>query len=151
MKGDVVVVVYSDHPEQFGPGFVFGGADEPLTVKHVRPQPAGGLVVKFAGVNDRTAAEALRGTQLTMESDDRRDLDDDEFWPDDLVGLAVTDPDGIHLGTVAEVRTGGAQDRLVVRAGEHVADVPFVTELVPVVDVEAGRVVINPIDGLFEA
>lgn len=151
VKGDVAVVVYSDHPEQFGRGFVFGGADQPLTIDQVRPQPGGGLVVKFAGVNDRNAAEHLRGTQLTMQPDTRRDLDDDEFWPEDLVGLSVTDDAGTELGTVVDVRTGGSQDRLVVRHSEGVAEIPFVDELVPLVDLEASRVVVNPIQGLFEA
>ena len=107
----------------------------------------------FAEVPDRTGAESLRGTRLFVDPDDVAEVeDDDEGWyEDDLVGLAVVLADGTVVGEVAglETRAGaGPARRPAHRRGE--ALVPFVEEVVPEVDPQAGRVVIDPPAGLLE-
>jgi 16S rRNA processing protein RimM len=147
----VGVVAESDDPERFRPGAVLltaGAEPRALTVMGVR-RHHGKLIVRFAGVDDRTAAEALRNTVLTIEAAARRPLADDEFWPEDLVGLEVVRPDGSPLGRVRRVVLGAAQDRLVVDTGAVDVEVPFVAALVPEVDVARGRVVVDPPHGLF--
>lgn len=93
------------------------------------------------------AAEAIRGNDVITTQ--RRELGENEYWPEDLVGLEVRDPDGNRLGQVATLITGGAQDRLVIDAAEGRFEVPFVAALVPEVDVSGGVVVIAPIEGLI--
>ena len=106
-------------------------------------------MARFAGIEDRTAAESLRGAVLTIPAAERRDLEEDEFWPDDLVGLEARTPQGRVLGRVSRVVSGAAQDRLVIDTGSGEVEVPFVDPLVPEVDVAGGRVVIDPPGGLF--
>ena len=87
------------------------------------------------------------GASLLVGSDERRSLDDDEYWPDQLVGLEVR-VDGQQVGTIGEVIMG-PQTRLgVVMADQTEFQVPFVADLVPTVDLAAGYVEIVMLDGL---
>jgi 16S rRNA processing protein RimM len=119
-----------------------------LTVQSAR-EHGDRFLVKFEGTDDRDAAEGLRGALYVPESE-ARDLESGEFWEHDLEGLAVVHATtGDAVGTVAYVQPGPAQDLLVLDtpAGERL--VPFVSEIVVEVDVEAGRVRIDPPEGLL--
>lgn len=151
LKGDVAVVFYSDHPEQFGVGFELGGTAGPLTIERVR-KGAGVAIVKFVEATDRDAAELLKGVQLTMDEANRRVLDEGEYWPFQLRGLEVRDEAGHKRGVVADVVTGGAQDRLVIDTdGGGRTEVPFVDALVPTVDVAEGYLTVVALSGLLDA
>lgn len=108
----------------------------------------GKLVVAFEGVADRAAAEALRGVELWVDSAED-ELADGEFHDASLIGLPVVTPDGEAVGTIAAVEHPPAQDLLVVRTAQGNRLVPFVTELVPSVDLVNGQVVVVPIPGLL--
>ncbi|MEN8114392.1 MAG: ribosome maturation factor RimM [Actinomycetota bacterium] len=128
----------------------FSDEDPPVTYVVTRVGPhKDGLLVSFEGVASRNAADRLRGTSFTIPSEERRDLEEGEYWPDDLEGCAVVDEDGHLLGTVAFVELGGAQDRLVVETEDGTVEVPFVDALVPTVDLENGRIIATPPPGLF--
>jgi 16S rRNA processing protein RimM len=155
VRGEVTVEVRTDDPEsRFAPGsvlFTEPAERGPLTVAGMRPR-SGGVVVSFDGVADRAAAEALRGTVLLVDSATLPAIEGpDEFYDHQLAGLAAVDGAGTPLGTVAEVVHAPASDLLVVRdaAGrEHL--VPFVRDMVPTVDLAAGRVVVAAPEGLFD-
>lgn len=115
--------------------------DRLYTVRAIRRGKKGPQVA-FEGVTDRESAQQLRGKDVIVS--ERRQLGEREYWPVDLVGLEVR-PGG---GRITAVSHGASQDRLVVeREGRHF-EVPFVDELVPVVDTEAGFVEIVEIEGL---
>ncbi|WP_238993515.1 ribosome maturation factor RimM [Nocardioides caldifontis] len=122
-----------------------------LTVRSTRTHQDR-LLVTFEELPDRPAAEALRGCLLlaTVSAEERPD-DPEEFYDHQLVGLDVVTTDGRAVGTLAEVLHHGAQDLLVVRrSGHEDALVPFVTALVPQVDLDGGRVVVADRPGLLE-
>lgn len=121
-------------------------ADLPYKVRAVRRGDKG-YQVKFVGVDTRVAAEELRGNDVEVA--ERRSLDSDEFWPDDLRGLSVR-VDGEDIGEVVGVVEGAAQDRLQVQIGGESYEIPFVSDFVPMVDVDAGFVALAPIEGLIE-
>lgn len=153
VRGEVTVDVRTDTPElRFAPGATLGTdppSAGPLTVETARPH-AGFLLVRFAGVTDRNAAEKLRGTLLVVESEQTPPLDDpDEFYDHQLIGLAVETVEGTRVGEVVDV-LHPAQDLLVVRRGREDVYVPFVRALVPEVDLESGRLVIDPPPGLLD-
>lgn len=125
----------------FEPGSVVFVKDEPHTVRAVR-QGKKGPQVAFEEITDRAGAEEIRGMEVFVL--ERRELGEREYWPDDLVGLEVR-PGG---GRIVAVVLGAAQDRLVVERRESRFEVPFVAELVPLVDVPGGYVEIVEIDGL---
>jgi 16S rRNA processing protein RimM len=152
VRGEVTVEVRTDDPDdRFAPGRVLAtdpAEPGPLTVEQARWHSGGRLLVRFAGTDDRDAAEALRGTLLVVDSADiPPTTDPDEFHDHELVGLTVVTVDGKEVGTVSEIRHFG-QDLLVIDPGSML--VPFVSAIVPDVDLAAGRLIIDPPPGLFE-
>lgn len=155
IRGEVSVEVRTDSPdERFVAGSVLAtdpAERGPLTVSRLHWH-SGRLLLTFDGVADRAAAEALRDTLLVVDSDDLPELDDpDEFYDHQLVGLRVELPDGSELGTVEDVLHAPAEDLVVVRRPDgSEALVPFVSAIVPTVDVPGGRVVVDPPEGLLD-
>lgn len=153
IRGSVVVSVRTDEPDlRFAAGSRLDtdpAARGPLTVVAVRRR-SGELIVRFKGVQDRDAAEELRGTWLSVDSATLAPLDDpDEFRDHELIGLSVRTADGTPVGVVADVLHHG-QDLLAVRpaSGAEIL-VPFVKAIVPEVDLAAGVLVIDPPPGLL--
>ena len=167
LKGEVRLDIRTDDPEgRLAPGAVLPTAPAdagPLTVTRLRFDGSRWFAV-FAEAGDRTAAEALRGARLMVDTDAADSAggtggaDDDAWYAHELIGLQAirvaseTPPDSApqHLGEVVDLEPGIAQDRLVVRTpdGERVA-VPFVEALVPEIDPDAGTVTLDPPGGLF--
>ena len=158
LRGEVTVEVRTDEPErrfatgaalraQAPRGSAFGASA--LTVDRSRWHQST-LLVTFAELTDRTVAEGARGVLLHAEIPaDATPEDPDEFYDHQLVGLAVHDVDGTHLGEVTGLVHGGAQDLLEIRTPDgRDTLVPFVKALVPEVDLTAGRVVVADRPGL---
>ena len=160
LHGEVTVQLHTDEPErrlavgaaldtEAGTGT---GVPRVLTVRSTRVHN-GVWLVAFDEVPDRTGAESLRGTRLVVDGADVLPAPDDEdvFSEDQLRGLAVVDPAGTVLGSVGGLELGAAQDRLVVLLPDgRRAQVPFVEALVPEVDLEGGRVVVDAPPGLLD-
>ena len=125
----------------FEPGSVVYAAGGQYEVRAIR-QGKKGPQVAFAGVVDREGAELIRGSDVFVTQ--RRQLREREFWPDDLVGLEVRPGGGAIVGVVH----GPAQDRIVVERDGVIFEVPFVDDLVPVVDLDEGFVEVIEIEGL---
>jgi 16S rRNA processing protein RimM len=158
VRGEVTVEVRTDDPElRFAAGSVLltePASRGPLTVVGRRWHREVLLLTLEgpAGLpGSREDAEALRNTELHVPVTDLPELDDpDSFYDHQLVGLAVRLTDGTPLGEVTAVRHEGA-DLLVVRrteGGELL--VPFVTAIVPTVDLTGGVVIVDPPEGLLE-
>lgn len=152
IRGGVLVVPLSDHPDRFRPGATFTVVDGPatiasLTVTSVVPHNEG-LVLRSKESPDREHAELLAKAGVAIRRSELRDLGPGEFWPHDLVGLEARDPDGGIIGTVTDVILGESQDRLVVTTTEGIAvEVPFVSAIVG--EPSSGSVTIDAPDGLF--
>jgi 16S rRNA processing protein RimM len=153
LRGEVTVQVLTGAPdERFVPGATFvtePAAAGPLVLRSARDNN-GILLLGFEKTDDRSGAEALRGTRLLADvlADDG---DEDAWYERDLVGLKVVTVDGAQVGEVTALQSRPAQDLLVLRLtdGREVL-VPFVTAIVPEVDVEGGRIVLNPPAGLLD-
>ncbi|HSM81791.1 MAG TPA: ribosome maturation factor RimM [Nodosilinea sp.] len=167
VKGEVRVYPSSDFPERFmepGPRWLRRPRSltpEPVELLGGRHIDGKGLyVVQLAGVADRDAAEALRDAVLLVPAGDRPRLDPDEFYVADLVGLRViVQATGEEIGTVTDLFAAG-NDLLEVTyyspeveksppAKARTVLVPFVTAIVPVVNLAAGYVEIDPPPGLL--
>lgn len=148
MDGYLGLYIDEDDAAALGPGTTVHIASRPFVMRALRRVDRG-YQVAFEGVDDREAAEAIRGLDVAVET--RRALGADEFWPGDLVGLAVHSEDGGLVGRVVDVIFGSAQERLLVENIDGSRfEVPFVDDLVPVVDIESGRIEIVLIPGLIE-
>lgn len=150
LRGEVSVRVRTDDPDL---RFVAGGSvlidGRPRELASVRWH-SGTLLIRLAGAADRTAAEALRGTDLWARVPaDALPAEEDAYYDRQLVGLSVKDANGVRVGAISEVRHLPAQDMLVVRTTQGERLVPFVTALVPVVDVASGFVQVADLIGLL--
>lgn len=156
--GEVKVAPETDDPGRFHElETVYVGADEASAVSFdivsVRLQPSKyGITVllMLAGVSGREAAEAMCKKNVYADEADLPALEDGEYYFSDLIGLQVETLEGEQVGTVEDILEGPGQDLLVIRtpAGAKVM-VPLVPELVPEIDIEAGRIGIDPVDGLL--
>lgn len=163
LRGDVLVDVRTDEPaRRFTVGARLHTARGDLTVASMAWHGTR-LLTRFEEVDGRDAAEALRGAELCLDvlADERPD-DPEEFYDHQLIGLLVIDVEGRPVGTVSAVTHQPAQDVLSVRndggesAGAETGEgagaetlVPFVRELVPTVDLAAGRIVLaRPVESL---
>ncbi|ROS77115.1 ribosome maturation factor RimM [Cellulomonas sp. PhB143] len=154
LKGEVALDVRTDDPAArlaVGASLTTEPAGAgPLTVVSTRDQD-GRWFARFEGVEDRGAAEALRGTTIVVEVDEDAEADEEDAWYEhELAGLRAELTDGTVVGEVVGLEHLPAQDVLVLRepGGERTL-VPFVTAIVPVVDVSGGRVVLTPPGGLL--
>ena len=158
LKGEVSVEPRTDEPERrFAAGAVLrtgepahGSARWPsLTVVGARTHQ-GRLLVRFEEIADRTTAESARGTELTaVVAPDEAPADPEEFYDHQLVGLRVETVGGEHVGEIARIEHHAAQDLLVIRTPDREVLFPFVTALVPEVDVAGGRIVVDDRPGLL--
>lgn len=148
IKGWVKLHPFGDDPAAWAgmPRWWLGksadGADWlPMTLEELRAHGKG-LIAKFDGIDDRTAAEKLDGMYVGAPRDELPATGEDEFYWGDLVGLAVVNEGGERLGKVASLIEAGANQVLVVK--DEVADkehlLPFVAEVVKDVAVAEGRI-----------
>jgi 16S rRNA processing protein RimM len=147
VRGEVRVKSHTQNPVALADyGVLFDALGRRFEVLDIRKHKTV-VVVRFLGINDRTAAEGLNGIDLFVDranlSDD--DLEDDEFYYTDLEGLDVLDADGKNWGTIQAIFDFGGGDLIEIRAkGQKPVLIPFTTDAVPEVDIKAGRVVIDP-------
>jgi 16S rRNA processing protein RimM len=122
-----------------------------FTVTLTRPVTQG-FAARLSGVSTKEAADALRGTRLFALREALPALPDDEFYHTDLLGLTALDTGGKELGKVAAVLNHGAGDILELRGPGLKGSVlvPFTRAVVPTVDLAAGRIIIDPPEGLFD-
>lgn len=167
IRGEVTVQAHTDDPAaRFAVGTVLptradpgSGIPRQLTVRSARNHN-GRWLLSFEEILDRNGAERLRGTRLVTGAGTEPgsaggagdDAAADEGWyPEELQGLPVSLPDGTPVGTVSGLQLGPGQDRLVLALPDgRSASVPFVSALVPVVDLPGRRIVIDPPPGLLE-
>ena len=158
LKGGMKIELYTDDPDRrFVPGASFALQVPTDSEWHGRSIELGELrwynghpVAFFAGVGDRTTAETLVKAILWVDQDPSELPTEKDAWYDhQLVGLRAL-RDGAEVGRVIRVDHFPAQDLLVIRAGEAEVLVPFVSAIVPSVDIEGGTVTLTPPVGLFE-
>ena len=174
IRGEVIVHVRTDEPQaRVVPGAVFttaaptgrygaaapGGGrpagayvvPEKLTLESLRWHQ-GNIIAVFDGVHDRAIAEALRSTLLTVDSADVAVPEDpDEFLDHQLIGLRVETVAGETVGEIERIDHAPASDLIVLRkTGGGTALIPFVSAMVPQVDLPGGRVLVDLPEGLLD-
>ena len=148
LRGEVRVKSYTDDPMAIGEyGTLYDAEGNPFEVLDIRSHK-NMAVMRFRGVNDRTAAEKLNGTDLYVDRDtlDDDDLDEDEFFYADLEGLEARDEEGRSWGTVTAIFDFGAGDILeLTQTGKRPQLIPFTEAAVKEIDFEGGTLLIDPV------
>ena len=164
LAGEVRVYSNTDFPERFEEAgtrwILHPGETEPQPIELLKGRYLAGknlYVIKLAGVSDRNAAENMRDCRLFVPISDRPELEEGEFHVTDLMGLSVfMQETGQLIGTVVDLMSTG-HDLLEVKFDDNFAEnkagktifIPFVMEIVPIVDLENRRIEINPPPGLL--
>ncbi len=125
-----------------------GAPDALVSIRTARPASGGFLLIAFEGVDDRDAAEALRGGVVEVPRQALPPPDPGEFYVCDILGAHAVLPDGTPIGTVVDFQAFPSTQVLVVEHDGRRFDVPLVDDFVQSVDVDAKRVVISSLDGL---
>jgi 16S rRNA processing protein RimM len=158
-RGELLIWPLTDHPEEvFSPGRRLlvgtesGEVTEPpveVEVEEGRPYKKGYLV-RLVGVANRSAAEALVTRYVLLPTEELGELGEGEVHYHQLLGLTVTTTEGTVVGQVREVYETEPRHLLEVKGADRVHLIPFSPEIVRTVDVDAGRLVIEPPEGLLD-
>jgi 16S rRNA processing protein RimM len=153
IKGEVRVKSFTGDPEALGDYGPLQAADgRVFEILDLRPQKEV-VVVRFKGVKDRNAAEALAGTELFVDRSALPEVEDEEeFYHADLLGLAVVDTEGARLGTVKTMHDYGGGDivEVAITGGRSVM-VPFTKAAVPAIDMATRTMTVDRVAaGLVE-
>lgn len=148
LRGDVKVESLTDFPERFAPGARLWAAGTARTVERSRSHK-GDLYLKLSGFDDPEQAEALRDELLEVPEAELHALPEGDYYHYQIEGLHVHTVAGHDLGTVAEVLQPGGNAVLVVHGARGEVLIPFIDDVVRRVDLDAGMIEIDPIDGLL--
>ena len=153
IHGEVKIKTFTELPEAIA---TFGKlcderGDTSFVIRSIKPAK-GGIVARIKGVDNRGAAEQLKGTALFTSRAHLPELEEGEYYYSDLLGLEVRFDDGRLFGHVKAVENFGAGDLIDVQPleGGDTIFIPFTREIVPEIDIEAGWLTINPPEGLLE-
>jgi 16S rRNA processing protein RimM len=148
LKGEVRVKSHTQAPDGFaGYGLLYDKAGKAYEVLETRPSREV-VITRFAGINDRTAAEALTGTELFVDraSLGNQTVAEDDYLHADLIGLKVVDADGHDHGNVTAVLNFGAGDILEVSKHRgHSAAIPFTKAAVPDINFETRIITVDAV------
>jgi 16S rRNA processing protein RimM len=146
VRGQVRVKSFTENPEDIA---AYGGLSDAQGRAYrlsLTGSAKGVLLARIEGVSDREAAEALKGTRLYVDRSALPAIEEEEtYYHADLIGLRVEDASGRRIGRIREVQNFGAGDMLEVQgeAGESLL-FAFTRQAVPVVDIDGGKVVVDP-------
>lgn len=147
LRGEVRVRTYTADPTALGDyGNLHSEDGRVFEILEIR-EAKNVAIVRFRGINDRNAAEALAGLELFIDRDNLPDdeLEEDEFYYADLEGLEAVDEEGKSYGTVSAVYDFGAGDLLELKGpGRRPALIPFSEAAVLEIDLEGGKILIDP-------
>ena len=146
--GEATIEVRTDEPESrfaIGAKVLTDSMENPeLKVSSARVHN-GILLLGFEGINDRNSIENLRNTLLYSEVDiNEPGVDDDDYHVQQLIGLRAELEDGSQFGVITDVLNLPAQDCLAIKTNSGEVLIPFVRQLVPVVDLANKKVVVIP-------
>ena len=150
--GEVRIKTFTEAPEDiasYGP-LTDQSGQKVFRIEDVRVIK-GQASIRLQGVEDRDAAEALKGIELYVSRTELPETDEDEYYHSDLIGLAVLGQDEEEIGVVKALYDFGAGDVIEIERPEA-SDVllPFNAEMVTDVDIKAGKVVVDIPEDLLE-
>jgi len=150
LKGENRVYPYTDYKERFEELKQLYIEDEIYEIEKVRYMGQM-VIIKFVGISDRNAAEALKGKYLYIDRENARKLDEDEYFVADLIGMKVQDGAGNPVGTLSDVIQNSAQDvyEIELPDGKKFM-IPAVGEFILDVDMDSRIMVVKLIEGMID-
>jgi 16S rRNA processing protein RimM len=154
VRGEVNIYPLTDWPEKFVNLNSFylesrEGKGKWVDVDNLRLRE-NRIIAKFSGIDDRNAAEVIRGFLLKIRKEECHPLPKDTYYIFDLIGLLVKTDKGEELGKITDVIRMPAQDVYIVDVGGRETMIPAVKEYIKKVDIAAGEIIVKIIDGLID-
>lgn len=147
VRGELRIALHNPQSTALDSAQVLFLGEREHAIESVRPVQ-GAYLVCLSGIDDRDAADSLRGQPVAVARD-ALDLDDEEVLLVDLIGCRVELRDGTSWGVVAAVEAG-PQDRLIIHEGDVERQLPVADKFVVEIDLEGRRLVVDPPEGLPE-
>jgi 16S rRNA processing protein RimM len=156
VRGEIKVTILTQEPERFGRlSRVWLGPDDhdpvPWTLEGHRLHH-GRALLKLEGCDNRNAAESLRAYLVLVPLAEAIPLEEDEYYEHQIIGLVVWTASGERLGQIEEILYTGANEVYIVRSdkpGRREILIPAIEEVVLEIDLEAGRMTIEPLEGMY--
>lgn len=150
LRGELKVYPYCQNKERFEDLETIYIDDAPYVIEQVRYKD-NLVILKLAGVDDRSRAETIKGKDLWMNEDDLEILPEGTYYVKDIIGFQVEDKTRGQIGTLVDVRSAGAQDLFIIKkpSGGEIM-VPAVEEFFVGVDKKSKTVLVDLIEGLYE-
>lgn len=150
LKGETRVYPYTDYKERFDEIKELYIENQLYIIEKVRYMGKV-VVIKFSGIDDRTAAENLKGSFLYVDRKDARILEEDEFFIADLIGINVIDEDGNIIGILSDVIQNTSQDlyEIETTSGRKIL-VPAVEDFIIEINIKEHKMTIRLIEGLMD-
>lgn len=154
VRGEMKIESYARSAEEFEQlDGLFMGTNEqdavPCTIESVKMRGSE-IYLKLRGVDDKTAADPLRGLYLMVEESRKKKLAEDKFYIDDLIGCSVKDEQGRLYGTITAIEEYPAHQIYTVRTKRGPVMLPAVREFILRIEMEKRTVIIRPPAGLFD-
>jgi 16S rRNA processing protein RimM len=147
-KGEVKVQVLTDFPEMLAPQSRVYVAGHPFTIEETRRHDKH-LILKLTAIEDRGAAESLRGLEIEIPRSEAYPLPEGQFYPFQLMGLKVQTDKGEPLGEISDIWLRESNDVYVVQGPRGELLIPAIEDVVKEIDLNRGIMVIEAIEGLF--
>ena len=153
LKGEMRIYTLTDYPERFEElewVYIEGDLSTKYEIESVRYK--GQLaIVKLKGIDNANDVEKLKFKYLYVPRENARELDEDEFFISDMIGMDVYTIDNNYVGVLKDVLQYSANDVYVVKNKEGKEYlIPAVMEFVPTIDIENKKMIINPIKGMLD-
>ena len=151
VRGELRVKPHTDEPQRFTwLEQLYVGEAQPRSMAVEKARVHQGMILlKLTAVNDRAAAESLRGELLLVPEDEALPLEEGEYFLFQLEGLVVSTVEGETLGTLSRVIETGANNVFVVQGEAGELLLPDIAEVIQEIDFENGRMTVQLLPGLL--
>jgi len=148
IKGKLKVTVVTDFPQRFDPGSKIYINKQPLTIESTEWHK-GKAIIKLNTIDNIENAQRLQGQPIEINHSQLRSLPEGQYYHFQLIGLEVWTTEGELLGNITEILTAESNDNYIVLGAKGKILIPAIEDVVKSIDLNKGRAVIEPIEGLL--
>ena len=148
VKGKLKVKVVTDFPQRFTPSSTVYINRQPMTIDSAEWHK-GNVIIKLSTIDSIEAAQRLKGQPLEIHHSQLKPLPEGQYYHFQLIGLEVWTTQGKLLGNITEILTAESNDTYIVHGTRGEILIPAIEDVVKSIDLNEGRIVIEPIEGLL--
>ncbi len=148
IKGEIRVEVVTEFPERFALSSNLYVNRQPVTINRCSWHK-GKAIIKLHTINSAEDAQRLRGQFIEIHHSQLKPLPEGQYYHFQLIGLEIWTIQGELLGNITEILTSKSNDTYIVHGDKGEILIPAIEDVIKSINLDAGRVIIEPIEGLF--